>query len=198
MKTEFTGTFDGLAEDFLTGHQKATLTLNEDAREVFKALNGEKVSVVIKKYRKKRSLDANAYFHVLNGKIADVLHISKTRCKNILICRYGQPELIDETPAVLKTNIPIEHMLEQEFLHCTPAGSKTEDGVEVVFYRVYRGSHTYDTKEMSDLVEGTVSEAKDLGIETMTPAELERMMKAYEERFAKREGVLPVQESAGA
>lgn len=185
MRTEFTGTFDSLDKDYRTGKQKATLTLNEDALETINTLDGVKVSVTIKKYRQKRSLDANAYFHVLCGKIADALHISKARCKNILICRYGQAEYIDDKPAALKTNIPVDHMLEQEFLHCTPVGVKVEGGVEVVFYRVYRGSHAYDTKEMSGLIEGTVSEAKDLGIETMTPTELERTMRAYEERFAK-------------
>jgi hypothetical protein len=45
-------------------------------------------------------------------------------------------------------------------------------------YRVYivmKGSHTYDTKQMSVLIDGTVGEAKDLGIETLPPHELERM-----------------------
>lgn len=34
---------------------------------------------------------------------------------------------------------------------------------------VMRGSHTYDTDEMAKLIDGTVYEAKELGIETMTP-----------------------------
>lgn len=189
MRTEFTGAFDGLAEDFLTGKQKASLTLNEDAREAFRELSGTKVSITIKKYRQKRSLDANAYFHVLVGKLADAIGISKARCKNIMICRYGQVEYLeDEQPAVLKTNIPVAHMLEQEFLHCTPIGCREEDGTEVIFYKVYRGSHTYDTKEMYILIQGTIAEVKDQGIETMTPKELERMMKAYEETYKRSHG----------
>ena len=182
MRTRYTGTFDGLSEDYLTRKQKAALTLNEDAREVFQKLAGCKVSITIDKYRERRSLDANAYFHVLVGKIADVLEISKARCKNILICRYGQQDFVgDEEPAVVNTNIPVDTMLEQELLHCTPVGSRVEDGTEVIFYKVYRGSHTYDTREMSILIDGTVQEAKELGIETMTRIELERMMNRYEE-----------------
>lgn len=38
-----------------------------------------------------------------------------------------------------------------------------------------RGSHTYDTKEMSELIKGTVQEAKALGIETATPQEIKEM-----------------------
>jgi hypothetical protein len=42
-----------------------------------------------------------------------------------------------------------------------------------------RGSHTYDTKEMSRLIDGVVEAAKELGIETLTPEQLERMKAAW-------------------
>lgn len=136
----------------------------------------EKASIKVTKFRQKRSLDANAYFHVLVGKIADRMRISKPRCKNILIGRYGQMEFIDGQPVMIKTQIPVSDMLEQENLHCLACGGKTEDnGLQTYFYKVYRGSHTYDSKEMSVLIDGTVSEAKDLGIPTETPDEIERM-----------------------
>ena len=35
---------------------------------------------------------------------------------------------------------------------------------------------------MSTLIDGTVAEAKELGIETMPPAELAKMMAAWEKR----------------
>lgn len=50
-------------------------------------------------------------------------------------------------------------------------------------YRTYlmlRGSHTYDTKEMSVLINGLVEECKEQGIETLTPDELRRMMEDAE------------------
>ena len=53
-------------------------------------------------------------------------------------------------------------------------------------YMMLRGSHDYDTKEMSTLIDGVVSEAKELGIETMTPDRIKEMMAAYEERYSKR------------
>lgn len=43
------------------------------------------------------------------------------------------------------------------------------------WYKVYRGSHTYDTSEMHKLLEGTIYEAKEQGIETKTPDEIRRM-----------------------
>lgn len=138
----------------------------------------EKASIKVTKFRQKRSLDANNYFHLLVGKIADSFTppISKSRCKNILICKYGQVDYIDDDPVTIKTQIPADKMLEQENLHCIPCGGKTEDnGLQTYFYKVYRGSHTYDSKEMSILIDGTVAEAKDLGIPTETPDEIERM-----------------------
>ena len=62
--------------------------------------------------KKKRSLDSNAYFHVLVGKLAQAQTppISKARCKNMLIADYGQEEYIDGQIVVLKSNLPPEKM----------------------------------------------------------------------------------------
>lgn len=180
---ETTGKIVNVTRDILSGKLNVTFRISsEPIDEINELAKLEELDIVAKKHRKKRSLDANAYFHVLLGKIADSLPvpISKARCKNILISRYGQQEFMDDgQQVILKTNIGIDKMLEQEFLHCFPCGSKVENGTEVVFYKVFRGSHTYDTKEMSILIDGTVQEAKELGIETMPPAELERMVNLW-------------------
>ena len=181
MKFTGTGRLRQPIIDWETKKMIALILLNEDFKQAYDELEGcEKLSIEIKPYREKRSLNANAYFHVLCGKIADKLSMSKYRCKNILIGRYGQPDLLDNgSQAILKTNIPTSQMLEQETLHCMPCGSKEENGIEITFYRVYRGSHTYNTEEMSILIDGTVQEAKDLGIETMTPDQIEEMKQKW-------------------
>ena len=63
----------------------------------------------------------------------------------------------------------------EETLHAIPV---RYDGV-ATFYKIYRGSHTYDTKEMSVLIDGTVADAKELGIETLPPAELQAMKERW-------------------
>lgn len=175
------GRLVNITRDLLSGRLNVTFQIaTEPIDELNELAKLDALDITAKKHRKKRSLTANAYFHVLVGKIADTLSISKTRCKNILIGRYGQQEFLEEgSPVVLKTNIGVDKMLEQEFLHCVPCGCKTENGTEVVFYKVFRGSHTYDSKEMSVLIDGTVQEAKDLGIETLPLAELERMVNMW-------------------
>lgn len=180
----FTGRLKEPIIDYLTGRLAILFEPNEDFRQTYEELKDcEKLSLEIKKYKAKRSLNANAYFHVLVGKIADKMGISKPRCKNILIGRYGQPELIEDgEQAVLKTNISVERMLEQEAIHCMPCGGKEENGIEVNFFRVYRGSHTYNTEEMSLLIDGTIQEAKDIRIpdaEIATPDERRLLKERY-------------------
>ena len=42
-------------------------------------------------------------------------------------------------------------------------------------YLMIKGSSDYDSKEMAHFIDCVVQEAKELGIETLTPTELERM-----------------------
>ena len=139
----------------------------------------------IKEHREKRSLDANAYFHVLCDKLRLKLGISMARCKNHLISDYGQIQYLpDGAPMIYKTNAPEEYMAELETIHTKCIKVTEENGKEVFFYRLYRGSHEYDTKEMSQLIDGTVQECKAVGIETATPDEIARMEALWEKRKA--------------
>lgn len=140
------------------------------------------IDIDIKEHKEKRSLNANAYFHKLVDELRQKLKISFAACKNHLITSYGQLEYIDDVPAVIKTNIEPERMREIETLHCMPIAVKeVEEGA--YWYRLYRGTHTYDSREMAMLIDGTIEECKEQGIETMTPNELERL-KGYE-RYRK-------------
>ena len=173
------GKLINVVRDITTGKLNVTFQIEDEPIEELNDLSKlDRLSIVIKQFRRKRSLDANSYFHVLCGKLADKLLISKTRCKNLLICRYGQQEFFDNgKEVILKSNIPASEMLEQELIHCQAFGCEyDDDGTEYISYRVFRGSHTYDTKEMSILIEGTVQECKDFGVETMTPDEIARLL----------------------
>lgn len=129
----------------------------------------------LREHKERRSLNANSYFHVLCDKLRQANGVSMANQKNDLISSYGQFEFLDGKIVYIKTQIPPERMAEQEHLHCQYV--KTLDGCH--FYRVCRGSHTYTTAEMARLIDGTVSECKVAGIETLPPAELERMKAAW-------------------
>ena len=169
---ELTGKAVGASLDFDTNRFRITFEVNENeiVKEGYDKLKSyDKLKIKAVRYTQRRSIDANAYFHVLVGKIADSLTISKAKAKNVLICKYGQPLILpDGKIMVYKTNAPEEFIWEQEAIHCIPF--KYEDSA--TFYKVYRGSHTDDTKQMSVLIDGTVADAKELGIETITPVEI--------------------------
>ena len=87
---------------------------------------------------------------------------------------------MDDGKAIIyKTNAPVEYVQELEEIHMKFM-KQGDDGA--YWYKVYRGSHTYDTSEMSKLLEGTVWEAKAQGIETKTPEELHRLEMLWREK----------------
>ena len=181
-----TGRITGLLRDF-DGRVVISLTVNENVGEIDK-LQEKTLDIKLTTHREKRSLDANAYFHVLVDKIRSVTGYSFSRVKNELITSYGQIEYLMGQQVVIKTNIPPEQMSEQETLHCKPVKVEVQGDKEITFYRVYRGSHTYNTEEMSRLIDGAVQEAKDLGIETMTPNQIQRMMELYGIKISQQAG----------
>jgi hypothetical protein len=176
---ECTGTLKTVTKDWLTDKFVMTFEINENvSHEVIEDIRKcKKLSIIAEEYKEKRSRDANAYFHVLCGKLADKLRISKPRMKNILLYRYGQSEMIDDVEATMHSNVPPSKILEQEEMHFFPIGTDDEG---LTIYRIQRKSRTYNSLEMSILIDGVVDECKEHGIETMTPEQLARMMDLWE------------------
>ena len=133
---------------------------------------GGELDITVQRHREPRSRSANSYFHVLVTKIAEAVGASNTEVKNRLIREYGAFQFEDgRIPTYGVKAEYAEAVLNYESVHFKPVGL---DG-DYVRMAIMRGSHTYNTKEMARLIDGTVSEARELGIETLTPNELERM-----------------------
>lgn len=130
----------------------------------------------IKRHSQKRSLSQNAYFHVLIGKMADVLRVSKSEVHNRMLRAYGQPMGIDGrlvTVALPDTETAEKKALLMETVHLKPT-SQVRCGTKNQLFRTYvmlRGSHELNTDEMAILLDGTINEAQGLGVETLTPYE---------------------------
>ena len=124
--------------------------------------------------RNKRSLSANAYYHVLCQKVAEKTNQSITEVKNQTISDYGQTD-IDMGTIILRDDIDWRK-IQGLHLHPTMATRVLDNGKLYRVYYVMRGSHTYNGKEMNRLIEGMVQEAKAVGVETLTPRELEEMI----------------------
>lgn len=131
---------------------------------------GEKITIEFKKLRKKkRSLDANAYHWTLCSKMANVLRSSAVEVHYQLMLDYGTP-LKDKNGMPVVAALPDGADLRSIELY----GRLISVG-ELNHYLIIKPSRYYDTEEMSKLIEGTIYEAKELGIETLTPRELFEM-----------------------
>lgn len=143
------------------------------AREIAEQLEaGKQYSVTIKEYRQKRSLDANAYAWVLIDKIAAAVGLPKTEVYRNAIKELGG---VSDTVCVMDAAVDAlcngwSHNGLGWVTETLP--SKIKGCTNVI---LYYGSSTYDSKTMSRLIDGLIEDARNLGIETMTPQELERL-----------------------
>ena len=155
--------------DFKTNKPRITFEVNE--REDFYQLFDEhkdmdKLSIEVKQYRQKRSLNANNYAWALITQIADVIRASKEDIYLEMLRRYGQSEIIS-----VVAHIPITEYIK----YCEEAGESSLNGKLFKHYKVYKGSSEFDSREMSIFIDGIVSEAKELGIQTDTPDQIAEM-----------------------
>ena len=174
---ELSGNVQNLALDFKTGKAILTLSINEKqaVSSCFEKLQGvEKISVKIDKYRNKRSLNANAYAWVLISKIAETVRASKDEVYLSMLKQYGQSEIIS-----VLAHVPIAEYVK----YCDEVGESTLNEKLFKHYKVYKGSSEYDSREMSIFIDGIVSTAKELGINTMTPSELAELKKRWGEEL---------------
>lgn len=157
---------------------KPRVTFEVDSFDEIRGMEEKEVSIEVKISRNKRSLNANAYFHVLIGKIAEKLEISKQRAKNMMLGKFGQRMILDDGPFMISVRESID-MMEREDIHCVPVGYGEANGHNFTHYAVIRPSHEYDSAEMAKLIDGTIEVCKELEIPTLTPNEIERMKAAW-------------------
>jgi hypothetical protein len=147
-----------------------TLSLPRHHADSLKKLMDVDIEADIKKYREKRSMSQNAYAWVLITKIAQCINppMNKEEVYAEMLKRYGQGGIIsvqkDKVADVMRA-----------FDYYVQKGEGEVNGKQFLHMMVYVGSSQYDTKEMSTFISGIVEEAKDLGIETLTPDEIARL-----------------------
>lgn len=158
------------------GESLLTIRTKDDLGKLYDDLHETEVEVVVKKYRQKRSLDANGLYWASLTQLARVLRVSNNRLHNMMIRQYGQPDLFGGK--VVYTMLPDtdeteEKAIESESYHIKPT-SKVKHGSDGVNYRAYmlmRGSSTYNTEEFSRLLDGLLEACEDMGIHIMTGRE---------------------------
>ena len=130
----------------------------------------------VKEYKAKRSLDSNAYCWVLLGKLQEKLKIPKEEIYRDLIKNIGSYEII-----------PVKNEAVEKFRKAWSKNgigwitettkSKLEGYTNVI---TYYGSSSYNTAEMSKLIELIVQECQQLGIETRNTGEIKSLLESWE------------------
>ena len=140
--------------------------------EKIEKLKDKPLDLEIKKHSEKRSLNANAYHWKLCSMIASKLGTDKDIIHESLIRQTNYFSIIDCIEEAVD-------MMKSRFRYVDEIESYVKDTFDGYAWhkvlRIYKGSSEYNTKEMSELVEKTVEEAKSLGIDTWSDDEIEHV-----------------------
>lgn len=168
----------------LNRKQRITVEVEGDFRGKFDSLKECDVSVEINKYRELRSKTANAYFHLLRSKIAEVQCLGEDEVKIRLVCEYGAlAKGADGATVGLMLPDTVDVSTVYPYTKCFD--TRVEGGVTFNCYLAYKRTRLMNTKEMYRLIDGTRFEAQGLGIEVETPEELAKLKSLWEKNDKK-------------
>lgn len=160
-----------------TGEPQIVLTTNENRLQIQQEVaelkqiisKGKELSAEVKQYRCRRSLNANSYFWLIISEMASLLRTTKDELYLIMLERYGV-----FTHLIVKPNV-VERVKE-EWRTVRELGEITVNGTTGMQLMCFFGSSTYDSKEFSVLLDGVISEAKELGLEVISDIEKSRLI----------------------
>lgn len=153
-----------------------TIATRENVGILYDELHEADVDVTVKKHREKRSLDANAYSWVLLDKLAESTGTPKSE-----IYRREVRDVGGNTETVCVREKGVQKLCDG--WNKNGIGWQTEvmdskiEGCKNVV--LYYGSSTFDTKQMARLIDNIVQDCKALGIETLTPQQLDALKEEW-------------------
>lgn len=150
---------------------------NRAVGKLFESIGGidqsKDYDISIRPKPKKRSKDANKYLWTLLGQLSEKLDLPTTE-----VYREYIKEMDTYTIVPIKEDEIEEWARDWERGHdgwvCVDIGDcKNFKGYHNV--KCFKGSSTFNAKQMSRLIDMVIYDCKEQGIETMTPAEIERL-----------------------
>lgn len=120
----------------------------------------------IKEYKPKRSRNQNSYAWELITQIGNAVRKSKEEVYLDMLKHYGQSQIVSMLSSI-DTN--------GYFKYYEEIGTGIVNNKEFKYYKIFKGSSEFDSKEMSIFLDGIIQEAENLGIPTLTPDEIARL-----------------------
>ena len=176
---KLTGKINGLSQDYTSGKMLLSLEINEqrDLLEGYDELaSREKLSIELKPFREKRSLDANAYLWTPLDKLAKVLEITKDEIYLHFVREHGVVEIVPLKNEVIERECARWSRRGLGWMAEPLRDSKIEGYTNVL--RIY-GTSSYDSGEFSALLNHVVDECKAQGIQTEPQERIDALVEAY-------------------
>lgn len=173
-----TGKIVSVNRDWQTNKLNITFQIDEEPTNEINRLGlCEKLNIEVKKYRQKRSLDANATLWLCLGRMADAWEtpIDKWEIYLQMLKRYGKYTYICVSPEAVEA-------VKEQWRECEVVGEGEINGKPTIQMLCYFGSSTYNTKEFSKLLDGVISEMKEMELDTPTSEEMKRALELWEQQ----------------
>ena len=183
MKT--TGQITDVSVNFKNSKGKITLDIDTKNVSTLNLLNDlkqkeKKLDIEIKQHREKRSGRANRYFWELLNQICEYQDVDPIK---------DYKRRVEELGYFNVSTVP-----EQDFYLWKEAwesrgiawtieklDSEIINDEEICTVVLYKGSSTFNTKQMTKLIDDLVQDCKAVGIETKPQAEIDSLLKEWEE-----------------
>ena len=163
----FRGILTEVDFDFSRATHYLKIAIDSGNIEEANKYKGRRLNVEIKELEHAKTPSQNRFFWEIVTQMANVLNTTKEEVYQHLLSHYGSPvaELkAEKVNDVLGTDL---HYIIQK------------SGRKYNYYLVIKGISLMTSKEMTDFIEHTISEAADLGIDTTPPYEWERLKKVW-------------------
>lgn len=155
------------------GNNKWQIMLEVDEEpKIYDQLKDKDLNIEIKQFREKRSLNANRLLWDCLGEIATALRTDKWSIYLQMLKRYGKYTYICVKPNVVEA-------VKNQWRECEEIGEIDINGQKSIQLLCYFGSSTYDFKEFSVLLDGVISEMKEVGLTTPSDEEFERVIEEW-------------------
>lgn len=177
MKT--TGRIKNVSRDWETNRMIIAFDIDSVPDDLDSLTGCDVLDISAEKHRNKRSINANALFWKCLGDIAHALETDKWSVYLKMLKRYGEYTYIVVKPQAVP-------MLKAQWRECEEIGDIDIHGETAVQMLCYYGSSTYDSKQFSTLLNGTISEMKEMGLETPTSEEMRRSIEQWEKQHEQK------------
>lgn len=147
----------------------------DESPDVFDKTRDKELTVEVKQHRNHRSKDANALLWECIGRLAVALRADKWDIYLLMLKRYGQYTYIVVPPNAVD-------MVARQWRECEVVGDININGRDGVQMLCYYGSSTYDTKQFSILLDGVISEMKEIGLTAPTSEDMRRSIEEWEKQ----------------